>query len=102
LANLEGDISEEELRNTIFEMPSEKAPGSDGFIETFYKSAWEIIKGDLLAAISSFMNLNTSHLADLNSAFMSPPKKKMMLAVCSQLQKNHYQSYGQSAGTETQ
>uniref|UniRef100_A0A0E0DYK4 Uncharacterized protein n=1 Tax=Oryza meridionalis TaxID=40149 RepID=A0A0E0DYK4_9ORYZ len=45
LADLEGDISEEEPRNTIFEMPSEKAPGPDGFIGAFYKSAWEITKG---------------------------------------------------------
>lgn len=76
LSELEEDISEEELRGTIFGMPPEKAPGPDGFIGAFFKVAWEIIKGDLLAAVTSFMNLSTSHLEELNSAYIFLLPKK--------------------------
>lgn len=76
LTDLEDDISEEEVKATVFSMPSEKAPGPDGFIGAFFKASWEIIKGDLLSAVSSFFNLNTSQLCDLNSAFICLLPKK--------------------------
>lgn len=76
LADLEEDISEEELKEIVLSMPPEKAPGPDGFIGAFYKMAWEIIKDDLFAAVTFFFNLNTSHLHDLNSAFLCLLPKK--------------------------
>ncbi len=57
-------------------MPPEKAPGPDGFIGAFFKSAWEIIKEDLLSAVRSFFDLNTLRLKELNSAFICLLPKK--------------------------
>lgn len=76
LSELEEDVSEEELKATIFALPPEKAPGPDGFIGAFFKVAWNIIKEDLLAAISSFLNHKTSQLAELNSAYICLIPKK--------------------------
>jgi hypothetical protein len=33
-----------------------KAPGPDGFIGTFFKSYWDIIKDDMVAALAHFAN----------------------------------------------
>lgn len=76
LSELEEDFSEEEIKATIFSLPPEKAPGPDGFIGSFFKVSWEIIKDDIMAAINSFMNLNTSQLEKLNSAFICFIPKK--------------------------
>lgn len=57
-------------------MPSEKAPGPDGFIGVFFKHAWEIIKDDLLLAAKSFLDLSTNQLEKLNTAFICLLPKK--------------------------
>lgn len=51
-SDLERDITEDEAKKAIMEMPSDKAPGPDGFSATFYKKCWEIIKNDLVAALN--------------------------------------------------
>jgi hypothetical protein len=50
---LDAPLSEEEVWNTIKLLPSDKAPGSDGFAGRFYKVCWPIIKEDIMAAISA-------------------------------------------------
>ena len=40
----------EELKVVVFDSPSEKAPGPDGFIGVFFKKCWDVIKVDLLNA----------------------------------------------------
>jgi hypothetical protein len=57
-------------------MPSEKAPGPDGFIGVFFKHAWEIIKDELLLAAKSFLDLSTNQLEKLNTAFICLLPKK--------------------------
>jgi hypothetical protein len=37
---------EEDIRNTINQMPSDKAPGPDWFTRVFFKKCWDIIKFD--------------------------------------------------------
>jgi hypothetical protein len=44
LEELDNAFTVQELLNTIKELPPEKAPGPDGFIGTFYKKCWNIIK----------------------------------------------------------
>lgn len=44
LQTLDIPITVEEVWNTIKELPSDKAPGPDGFTGRFFKSCWQIIK----------------------------------------------------------
>jgi hypothetical protein len=45
------------------DLPSDKAPGPDGFNTTFFEKAWHIIRGDMYELCEDFYN----HQADLKS-----------------------------------
>lgn len=47
-------FSMEELKEVVFEMENNKAPGPDGFPVDFYKAFWEIIKMDLKDLLDDF------------------------------------------------
>lgn len=47
-------ISEAEIKNVLFPMPSNKAPGPDGYPAEFYRAAWPIISRDFTVAVQSF------------------------------------------------
>lgn len=47
-------VLEEEIREVIFHMPSNKAPGPDGYTTEFFKASWSIIGKDLTIAVQSF------------------------------------------------
>jgi len=49
-------------------MPSKKVPGPDGFIGCFDKKCWSVIKDDVIQAIMSFFNNQTSKLHPINTA----------------------------------
>jgi hypothetical protein len=51
LEALDIPFSEEEVWNTIKNLPSDKIPGPNGFTGKFYKTCWAVIKGDLMAAL---------------------------------------------------
>ncbi|KAK1630801.1 hypothetical protein QYE76_005116 [Lolium multiflorum] len=51
LHELERMFSEEEVWNTIRELPSDRAPGPDGFTGAFYQRAWPVIKHDIMAGV---------------------------------------------------
>jgi len=53
LNDLEAPFSEEEVWKTVRSLPSDKAPGPDGFTGKFYKVCWQIIKLDIMSAISA-------------------------------------------------
>jgi hypothetical protein len=65
---LDAPFTQEEIESVIKEMPSEKAPGPDGFIGLFYKKCWSIIKEDLTQAIWSFYCHRTARLNLINEA----------------------------------
>ncbi|XP_073366378.1 uncharacterized protein [Aegilops tauschii subsp. strangulata] len=48
---LDAIYTEEEVYSVIKSMPSERAPGPDGFIGLFFHRDWSIIKDDIMAAI---------------------------------------------------
>jgi hypothetical protein len=43
------EFTESEVREAVFQMEHNKAPGPDGFPVEFYQVFWEVIKDDLLA-----------------------------------------------------
>lgn len=55
LLDLELAFTEEEIWATIRSLPSDKAPGPDGYTGRFYKVAWVIIKADFMAAVGRLM-----------------------------------------------
>jgi hypothetical protein len=46
----------EEIVTIIKEIPSDRAPGPDGFNGCFYKAAWDIIKVDVIAVFMALWN----------------------------------------------
>jgi hypothetical protein len=54
------EFTESEVREAVFQMEHNKAPGPDGFPVECYQVLWEVIKDDLLALFSEF------HREDLN------------------------------------
>ena len=63
-------VTDEEIRDVLFKMPSGKSPGPDGFTAEFFKASWSIISKDFTTAVHSFFSkgflpkgLNTTILA---------------------------------------
>jgi exonuclease III len=71
LAALDAPFSEEEVWDTIKNLPSDKAPGPDGFTGRFYKACWLMIKDDIMAAISWVWARKFRNMDLLNAAYMS-------------------------------
>lgn len=42
----------DEVHDSLFSIPSNSAPGPDGFGSGIYKSCWDLVKYDILEAIS--------------------------------------------------
>lgn len=49
----------EELKQIVFSINLNSAPGPDGKWRKFYQTCWEVIKEDLLAVVQSFFNGQT-------------------------------------------
>jgi hypothetical protein len=62
---LTSNFSEIEVRNAVFQMEHNKAPGPDGFPAEFYQVFWGVIKDDLLSLFSEFKR-ETLDLYSLN------------------------------------
>jgi len=48
------DVSSEEIKEALFSIGNDKAPGPDGYTALFFKSAWGIVGGDLCLAVKEF------------------------------------------------
>jgi hypothetical protein len=59
-------FTEKEVRDAIFDMEHNKAPGLDGFPAKFYQKFWDVIKGDLL---QMFHELHTGTLPLFSPSF---------------------------------
>ena len=76
LQSLGNPFTEEEVKNAIDQMPSDKAPGPDGFTGAFFKKCWGLIKVDVMRVINLFGNLHSENFHWLNSAnIVLLPKK---------------------------
>ncbi|XP_042484214.1 uncharacterized protein LOC122064565 [Macadamia integrifolia] len=51
---LDGIPSDSEIKNAVWDLDPDSAPGPDGFPGAFYKSCWDIISSDLCKAIRWF------------------------------------------------
>ena len=49
-------VSEMEVRKAVFSLHPNKAPGPDGMTPFFFQHFWDVLKNDLIAAISSFFH----------------------------------------------
>lgn len=53
---LNADCSEQEVKEALFSMNSNKSPGIDGFNVHFYKKCWSVIGGEVVAAVQQFFS----------------------------------------------
>lgn len=77
LASLDELFTEDEAFNAIKQMPTNKAPGPDGFMGTFYKACWNIIKHDFMAVLHSIHGNRCTYVPMINTAnVVLIPKKE--------------------------
>jgi hypothetical protein len=69
MSELDAPFSLDELKTAVFSMPSDKAPGPDGFSAGFFKTSWNVVKDDLLRGLNKFYDLNDPSFNSLNTAF---------------------------------
>jgi hypothetical protein len=68
LAELDEKITGDEVSKVITDLPKENAPGPDGFIGAFYNKCWDVVKGDVIAAVQQLSQLRGSTFKLLNTA----------------------------------
>jgi hypothetical protein len=76
LSALDAAISEDEVWDTIKSLPADRAPGPDGYTGRFFKSCWQLIKADFMAAILVLQQGDARKLWLLNSAYLTLIPKK--------------------------
>lgn len=64
-------FTEGEVWAVIKDMPTDRAPSPDGFIGIFFQKAWEIIKGDIMAALHKLFLNNGHRFGRLNQALIT-------------------------------
>ncbi|GJV84948.1 RNA-directed DNA polymerase, eukaryota, reverse transcriptase zinc-binding domain protein, partial [Tanacetum coccineum] len=63
-------VSNEEIKQAMFDINDNRAPGPDGFSSKFYKKAWDIIGNDVCAAVKEFFNKGKL-IGELNAIVIS-------------------------------
>lgn len=66
----------EEVWQTIQDMPLDKVPGPDSFISLLYRTAWPIIKHNIMRTFHALWSLNSRSLHLVNQAYMILLRKK--------------------------
>ena len=70
-------FSAEEVWTAIKALPSDRAPGPDGFTGAFYKASWPVIRDELMEAVHAFELGNTRNMNRLNNALIVLLPKKV-------------------------
>lgn len=69
------ELSDEEIKKVMFNMPNDKSPGADRFISKFLKVSWSIVGKDFTVAIQSFF-VKMFLLKEVNSKILVLISKK--------------------------
>ncbi|XP_048134251.1 uncharacterized protein LOC115752843 [Rhodamnia argentea] len=67
---LSRQVTEAEIRNTMFSLAKGKAPGPDGYNVDFFKSSWEIVGPSVVEAIKDFF-ISGCLLRELNATILT-------------------------------
>jgi hypothetical protein len=70
VSSLESPYLEREVKDVIFGMDGNKAPGPDGFSLAFFQACWDVLKEDIMAVFSGF-HAHGKFEKSLNSTFIS-------------------------------
>jgi hypothetical protein len=76
LGDLDRDLTEEEVKQAVMQTPNEKVPGVDGSIDAFYKTCWNTITTNVMAALREMSQLRVGWWNLLNTANVAPIAKK--------------------------
>ncbi|GJT18120.1 RNA-directed DNA polymerase, eukaryota, reverse transcriptase zinc-binding domain protein [Tanacetum coccineum] len=64
------DVSQDEIKNALFDIDGDKAPGPDGLSSEFFKKAYDIIGKDFSSAVKEFFRSGTL-LREINSTLIA-------------------------------
>lgn len=63
-------VEKKEIKDAMFEIGEDKAPGPDGFTFAFFKSAWNVVGDEVCMAIEEFF-ANGKLLREINSTIIA-------------------------------
>jgi hypothetical protein len=69
-SSLEAPFLEKEVKDVVFGMDGNKAPGPDGFSLAFFQACWDVLKEDIMAVFEDF-HARGRFEKSLNSTFIS-------------------------------
>ena len=67
---LESPITDAEIKNVVFMLGAQKAPGPDGIHAFFYQKFWRIVKQDIFIVVKAFFHSGFL-LKSLNHSFIT-------------------------------
>lgn len=73
--SLDSDFTEEEVKDAVWQLGSEKAPGPDDFPLFFYQTFWKDLKDDVMALLKKFAKEEVN-LERINYSFIVLITKK--------------------------
>ncbi|GKA75371.1 hypothetical protein Tco_0781749 [Tanacetum coccineum] len=80
------DVSDKEIKNAMFQIDDNKAPGPDGYTSLFFKRTWSIIVKDVYLAVKEFFETGKI-LKEINSTLIAlVPKIQTPLKIVSKNQ----------------
>lgn len=75
-----GHVTEAEIKDAIWSLPSGKAPGIDGFSASFFKAYCLIIKKEVIEAVQLFLQTSTMRKKLLSSSSPSLARQIPLLS----------------------